>query len=92
MIAPVIAPSTFSPTSYMLNTQTLFVVHSCVQCLRLSTIHIIPTISTTLDIYSHVTPGLQAAAARHFDEVFSPKYNERDDNIPHESEAKEKTR
>ena len=34
------------------------------------------TISTTLDLYSHVTPGLQAAAARYFDEVFSPKYNE----------------
>ena len=48
------------------------------------------TISTTLDIYSHVTPGLQEAAARHFDEVFSPKYNERADNILHESEAKEK--
>jgi len=33
------------------------------------------TISTTLDLYSHVTPGLQEAAARHFDEAFSPKYN-----------------
>jgi integrase len=33
------------------------------------------TISTTLDLYSHVAPGLQEAAARHFDEVFSPGYN-----------------
>lgn len=33
------------------------------------------TISTTLDLYSHVAPGLQEAAARHFDEAFSPKYN-----------------
>lgn len=33
------------------------------------------TISTTLDIYSHVTPGIQEAAAIHFDEVISGKYN-----------------
>jgi integrase len=33
------------------------------------------TISTTLDLYSHVAPGLQEAAARHFDEAFRPKYN-----------------
>jgi len=31
------------------------------------------TISTTLDLYSHVTPGLQEAAAKRFDEVLSPK-------------------
>jgi len=31
------------------------------------------TISTTLDLYSHVTPGLQAAAANRFDEVLSRK-------------------
>jgi integrase len=30
------------------------------------------TISTTLDLYSHVAPGLQAAAAARFDEVLSP--------------------
>ena len=33
------------------------------------------TISTTLDLYSHVAPGLQEAAARHFDEAFNPEYN-----------------
>jgi len=33
------------------------------------------TISTTLDLYSHVAPGLQEAAARHFDEAFHPEYN-----------------
>ena len=31
------------------------------------------TINTTLDIYSHVVPGLQAAAAAKFDEIFKPK-------------------
>ena len=31
------------------------------------------TISTTLDLYSHVTPGLQEAAAKRFDEVLSHK-------------------
>ena len=34
------------------------------------------TISTTLDLYSHVTPGLQAAAANRFDEVLSHKIEE----------------
>jgi integrase len=34
------------------------------------------TISTTLDLYSHVTPGLQAAAANRFDEVLSHKMEE----------------
>jgi len=42
------------------------------------------TIAITLDTYSHVAPGLQAAAAKHFDEAFSTKYNER------ENEAVEK--
>ena len=28
------------------------------------------TITTTLDVYSHVTPGLQEAAARAFDNAF----------------------
>ena len=34
------------------------------------------TISTTLDLYSHVAPGLQAAAANRFDEVLSHKIEE----------------
>jgi integrase len=29
------------------------------------------TISVTLDTYSHVAPGLQEAAAQHFDELFT---------------------
>jgi integrase len=29
----------------------------------------------TLDIYCHLAPGLQQAAANHFDEVLNPKYN-----------------
>jgi len=48
------------------------------------------TISTTLDLYSHVAPGLQEAAARHFDDAFSPRYNEMADKVSHESEANEK--
>jgi integrase len=35
------------------------------------------TISTTLDLYSHVAPGLQEAAAARFDEAFTARYNER---------------
>ena len=31
------------------------------------------TISTTLDLYSHVTPGLQEAAAAGFDKMVLPK-------------------
>ena len=34
------------------------------------------TITTTLDIYSHVTPGLQEAAARRFDEVLKVRHND----------------
>jgi len=30
------------------------------------------SISTTLDLYSHVTPGLQEAAAALFDKAFAP--------------------
>jgi len=33
------------------------------------------TIATTLDVYSHVTPGLQEAVAVRFDEAMSGKYN-----------------
>jgi len=35
------------------------------------------TIAITLDTYSHVSPGLQAAAAKSFDEAFSKSYNKR---------------
>ena len=35
------------------------------------------TISTTLDLYSHVAPGLQEAAAARFDDAFTSRYNER---------------
>jgi integrase len=34
------------------------------------------TIAITLDTYSHVSPGLQEAAAKRFDEAFLPSYNE----------------
>jgi len=34
------------------------------------------SIQVTLDTYSHVAPGLQQAAAAHFDEAFNTKYNE----------------
>ena len=34
------------------------------------------TIAVTLDSYSHVTPGLQGAAAKHFDDLFLGSYNE----------------
>lgn len=36
------------------------------------------TINTTLDLYSHVAPGLQAAAANQFDEVLQSKENKLD--------------
>ncbi len=35
------------------------------------------SVQITLDTYSHVTPGLQAAAAKGFDEAFASDYNER---------------
>ena len=35
------------------------------------------SIQITLDIYSHVVPGIQEAAAARFDEIFSKKYNDR---------------
>ena len=41
------------------------------------------SIQITLDTYSHVAPGLQAAAANRFDEAFSNRYNK------HENEAVE---
>lgn len=37
------------------------------------------TVAITLDIYSHVTPGLQAAAAARFDEAFTARYNRREE-------------
>lgn len=36
-------------------------------------------IAITLDTYSHVSPGLQAAAAKSFDEAFGNNYNKRSD-------------
>jgi len=33
------------------------------------------TIATTLDVYSHVTPGIQEAVAARFDEFMSASYN-----------------
>lgn len=35
------------------------------------------TIAVTLDIYSHVSPGLQEAAAKRFDDAFNSRYNKR---------------
>ena len=35
------------------------------------------SVQITLDTYSHVTPGLQAAAAKGFDEAFTSGYNDR---------------
>ncbi|MFC1894310.1 site-specific integrase, partial [Chloroflexota bacterium] len=37
------------------------------------------TIAVTLDTYSHVTPGIQEAAAASFDKAFTGKYNVPDD-------------
>jgi len=42
------------------------------------------SIQTTLDVYSHVAPGLQEAAAARFDQAFQGKYN------AHEKEVAEK--
>ena len=42
------------------------------------------SIQVTLDIYSHVAPGLQEAAAARFDQAFTARYN------GHEKEATEK--
>lgn len=38
-------------------------------------------IAITLDTYSHVSPGLQAAAAKSFDEAFSNNYNKRSEAV-----------
>ncbi len=35
------------------------------------------SIQTTLDTYSHVTPGMQQAAAKTFDEAFTKSYNDK---------------
>jgi integrase len=43
------------------------------------------SIQVTLDIYSHVAPGLQEAAAARFDQAFTARYNE------HEKEAARKS-
>jgi integrase len=39
------------------------------------------SISTTLDIYSHVAPGLQAAAAAGFDNILKPKESKLDKEL-----------
>lgn len=39
------------------------------------------SISTTLDIYSHVVPGLQAAAAAKFDDILQPKEKKLDQEL-----------
>jgi integrase len=39
------------------------------------------TISTTLDLYSHVAPGMQAAAAAGFDGILKPKENKLDKEL-----------
>jgi integrase len=48
------------------------------------------TISTTLDLYSHVAPGIQAAAALRFDEALSPKYNKTGVEREHKNGLEEK--
>jgi integrase len=39
------------------------------------------SIQTTLDTYSHVAPGLQAAAAARFDEAFNPRYSKSESGV-----------
>lgn len=43
------------------------------------------SIQTTLDTYSHTTPGLQQAAAARFDEAFTFKYNDDQGSARHEN-------
>jgi integrase len=43
------------------------------------------SIQTTLDIDSHVAPGLQEAAAESFDKLVSPKYNDTCEKEPAET-------
>ena len=38
------------------------------------------SIQITLDTYSHVTPGLQQAAANHFDDIVLPKKQDGPEN------------
>jgi integrase len=40
------------------------------------------SIQITLDTYSHVSPGLQEAAAAQFDKLVSPMYNNSSKNQP----------
>jgi integrase len=40
------------------------------------------TIASTLDVYSHVTPGLQEAAVKWFDDAVQIKHN---NNVPEKS-------
>ena len=39
------------------------------------------TIATTLDTYSHVSPGLQEAVAKRFDDAFNTRYNKRENQV-----------
>lgn len=39
------------------------------------------TIAITLDTYSHVSPGLQEAAAKRFDEAFNTRYNQAENMV-----------
>ena len=45
------------------------------------------TIQITLDTYSHVAPGLQAAAAARFDQSFTARYNKHDKEVTRENVA-----
>jgi len=39
------------------------------------------SIQVTLDLYSHVAPGLQEAAAKRFDEAFNTRYNKSENEV-----------
>ena len=39
------------------------------------------TIQITLDTYSHVAPGLQEAAVARFDQAFTARYNEHEEEV-----------
>ncbi len=39
------------------------------------------SIAITLDTYSHVSPGLQEAAAQRFDDAFNTRYNRHENEV-----------
>ncbi|UCE97242.1 MAG: tyrosine-type recombinase/integrase, partial [Dehalococcoidia bacterium] len=43
------------------------------------------SVQITLDTYSHVTPGIQEAAATRFDEAFRTNYNNRESEVNEKS-------